>query len=276
MMKTPALRPPASSALMGGKDGVAAMEFGILAPVMVLLLIAVFNLAKIMILWEQVWSASRSIAESATTLALPTAPNAPSAITAQQANLALSSIFAQIPWVAAGIATGPSAGPGTLPANSVGAALTSVNYTAPGPNCTSNCTSYTATVVWSIVYVPTGGTRQAGAFRTAGLLRPCGDTLTPVGPGQASGPDTISTLNVGSLLVANAISVPDPFLIADVQLSFTPYLFSFITGPITLSATSYVPVRTATPGATAQYIQLNDAGQANAGPVCNTTSPVQG
>jgi Flp pilus assembly protein TadG len=243
---------------------VAAMEFGLLAPVMALLVVGVFDISKVAILWEQVWNASRSIAESASTLAIPTSPGAPNKLTWQNADVALSTTYAEIPWLAAGIATGNYTATGTLQGSPVVAVLSSVDYEPPA-NCQSNCT-YTPTVQWSKAYV------HAGFDSSAGRLRPCGSVLIQQAPGTPVTPLTIDTQMVGSTMATAGITVPDPFFVADVSLTYTPYFFNFLTGPVTLSATSYTPVRISNPGATTgTFAGLFDQGDpdANGGSVCN-------
>ena len=238
------------------RSAVAALEFGIIAPVMAILLLAVFDISKAVILWEEVWRASRTIAESATTLAIQ--PDGSSSLTGEQADQALSAVLVEIPWLRSGIAT-------SLPKNGApvaAAVLTSVNY-VPQTNCTSGC-KYVASVEWSKAY----------AYPHFGIgskfLRPCSvttvvngkanttDNLIQQAPGVPGGLDTISTADVAALPSNNVngitISVPDSFLMADVHLTFTPYVFSFITGPVTFTATSYLPVRSNVAGAVANTI----------------------
>jgi Flp pilus assembly protein TadG len=214
--------------LVAGRRAVAAMEFGILAPVMALMVVGVFNLAKIAVLWEQVWSAAQSIGESATTLAIPSTNGAQNNLSDANAGIALSMVFAQIPWVAAGIATGNYTGTGQSPPNTMTVVLSSVDYYPVQPNCTTNCT-YATNVIWSKAY--TGGATGTGFNYSSNVLRTCGQPLAPSSP--------VSNLNYGSA----GIAVPDPFVIVDVSIVFRPWVFSVFTGPFTLSATSYVPVR---------------------------------
>jgi Flp pilus assembly protein TadG len=259
------------------EQAVAAMEFGLLAPVMALILVGVFDISRVTILWEQAQNASRSIAESASTLAIPTTPGGTNELTWQNANLALSAIFAEIPWLADGIAT-PT---GTTKTNPGGgnfvAVLTSVNYVVPTSGCQSltayccpmsNGDSYCAIVVWSKAYVNP-------RFTSTGVTRTCNTTLLQKPPGTPYNPLTISTQTVGSGLAGAGITVPDPFFVADVKFTYTPFFFNFITGTITLSSSSYVPVRTSDPGAQNQFAFLLDEGDpaANSAAVCNLSTP---
>jgi Flp pilus assembly protein TadG len=254
-MRIARLDPARRGALAAASHAVAALEFAILAPVMALLLLGVYNLARLAIIWEQVWSASRSIAESATTLANES--GAASVIYIPEVNLSLSEIFAQVPWVAAGIANGPYRGTGQNTPNSITAVLSSVNY-VPEAGCKATSCPYQQTVEWSMAYVPKGFTGFV-----ASAFRPC-----IVSTAGAPIPSTIVNTATYS---GDPIYAPDPFVIADVSVVVTPYFFNFIVGNVTLSATSYVPVRSISPGAPAaqQFTDLPDKASIPAGTGCS-------
>jgi Flp pilus assembly protein TadG len=244
-------------ALAVATRAVAALEFAILAPVMALLLLAVYNLARVAIIWEQVWSASRSIAESATTLA--SQADGSSQINTQEVNLALSEIFAQMPWVAAGIATGPFRGTGQNEPNTITAVLSSVNY-VPKTGCTAASCPYEQTIEWSISYVPAGFT---GFIASA--YRPCIQST--------AGAPVPATIVNSTTYKGDPVYVSDPFVIADVSVIFTPYFFNILTGNVTLSATSYVPVRSNLPSASSanQWAVLTDTQDIPGGAGCTYT-----
>ncbi len=246
------------SALAAASQAVAALEFAILAPVMALLLLGVYNLARVAIIWEQVWSASRSIAESATTLA--NQPDGSSSLDTQEVNLSLSEIFAQIPWVAAGIANGPYGGTGQNTPNTITAVLSSVNY-LPEPGCKASKCPYQQTIQWSMAYFPKGFSGFVGS-----AFRPCTQST-------AGKPIPSTIVNIATYK-GDPIYVSDPFVIADVSVVVTPFFFNFIVGNVTLSATSYVPVRSNAPtaGATNQYAKITDPQNIVAGTGC-TYSP---
>lgn len=257
-MKIVRPKPARRGTIAAALRAVAALEFAILAPVMALLLLGVYNLARLAIIWEQVWSASRSIAESATTLA--TQADGSSVLNVQEVNLSLSEIFAQIPWVAAGIANGPYRGTGQNTPNTITAVLSSVNY-VPKSGCKASGCLYQQTVEWSMSYVPKGFSGfKASAFRQCIQS----NAAAPI-------PSTIVNKATYS---GDPIYVSDPFVIADVSVVVTPYFFNFIVGNVTLSATSYVPVRSNAPaaGAANQFAQLSDQANIAAGTGC-TYSP---
>ena len=211
-----------------GRRAVAAMEFALIAPIMGIMVIGVFDLSKAGILWEQTWSAARSIAESASTAALQSDGSTSLSLTTAQESL--SAIFAEMPWLRAGIATG-NAGSGNVPANTVSAVLSSVSYQPSTTNCTSSC-SYTAVVEWSKAY--SGHNFITGTS----VLRPC-VTLTQVAPSAAPALTNVPTLNLKAALQSNNSNQPDPFLVADVTFTYTPFFLRFITGPVTFKATAY-------------------------------------
>ena len=228
-------------ALRAARKAVAALEFGIIAPVMALLVIGVFDISKAAILWEQVWAASRAISESAATLAIQ--PDGSAQLSEPQATQALSLVLAEIPWLREGIATkGETA---TNAGKTVSAVLTSVEYEIAA-GCTSKC-DYQATVKWSKAYA------FPGFITSTAILRPCGSGnagaqfLLQNDPASPKNLATIPTDGV-EILPQSGISVPDAFLMADVKLTYTPYFFNFVTGPVTFWATSYWPVRSSVPG----------------------------
>jgi Flp pilus assembly protein TadG len=253
-MRTAQKKPARFNALAKSSGAVAALEFAILAPVMALLLLGVYNLARLAVMWEQVWSASQSIAESATTLA--ERPDGSSLLNTQEVNLALSEIFAQIPWVAAGIATGPYRETGQNTPNTITAVLSSVNY-MPEPGCKVASCPYQQTVEWSMSYVPKG----FSGF-TVSAFRPCVQS--------AAGAPIPSTIVNSLTYKGDPIYVSDPFVIADVSVVVTPFFFNILVGNVTLSATSYIPVRSNVPtaGQANQYAVLSDAADIVSGAGC--------
>jgi Flp pilus assembly protein TadG len=241
---------PRHKALRPARDAVAALEFGIIAPVMALLVIGVFDISKAAILWEQVWSASRSISESASTLAIQADGSAQ--LTGAQVDQALSAVIAEIPWLRAGIATaGETASNAGQTASAV---LTSVDYEIPA-GCASNC-DYQAVVKWSKAY------HYPGFKIGSAVLRPCasknGPALDQNLPGSPPSLQAVPTANVETL-PKSGIAVPDAFLMADVKLTYTPFFFNFVTGNVTFTATTYWAVRSSVPAATDTWASLDPA-----------------
>jgi Flp pilus assembly protein TadG len=229
--------PPASRQAAVDRRGVAAVEFGLICPVMVILTIGVFDLSKAGILWEQTYAAARSIAESASTAALQ--PDGSTSLSQAQAQEALSIIFAEMPWLRAGIATGPISA-GNVPGSTVSAVLTSVSYAPNVTSCTASCT-YTAIVQWSKAY--SGYNFITGTS----VLRPC-VTLTPVAPTAPSSLTTAPISALSAALKSTNSNQPDPFLVADVSFKYTPLFFRYLLGPVTFKATAYWTTRSSGAG----------------------------
>ncbi len=237
MRSTAAARIGLAGGLGAARGGVAALEFGIIAPVMAILTVGVFDLSKALILWHDTWSAARIIAESASTMAIQ--PDGSAAIRQTDAQHALSMIFAEMPWLRAGIATG-NAGAGLVPVNTVSAVLSSVSYQPDTAGCKSSC-NYVPVVQWSKAYVD-----KAGRFVTSSsVLRPCATVkaTTQQTPGTPQTTSTVATADLKTGLAMVNSTQPDPFLIADVKLVYQPFMISFITGPVTFAATAYFTPR---------------------------------
>jgi Flp pilus assembly protein TadG len=218
----------ATRCIAAARNGVAALEFAILAPIMATILVGIFDITKCVILWEQLTNTALSIAESASALAIQ--PDGSSSLTQTQAQQALSVIFAEMPWLRAGIATG-NPGAGVVPANTVAAVLTSVSYQPTVSTCTASC-SYVPVVQWSKAY--SGHNFMTGSS----VLRPC-TTLTQTNPGAGYTVTTVPTQQISTSYQNDGNTNPDPFLVADVKFIYVPFFFRFLTGPVTLASSSF-------------------------------------
>jgi Flp pilus assembly protein TadG len=236
--------------LASARRGVAAMEFGMVAPIMGILTLGVYDISKACILWEQTWDAARNIAESASTVALQ--PDGSTNLTPVQAQQALSVIFAEMPWLRAGVATGNKYN-ATIPAGTVSAVLSSVAYQPTVATCTTSC-AYAATLKWSKAY--------SGYNFTTGtsVLRACNaNGITQVAPNSAPSLATVPTLLLKAALLSNNSNQPDPFLVADVTFTYTPFLARYITGPITFRATAFWTSRSTAVGTTTPWTTYTPA-----------------
>ncbi len=212
--------------------GIASVEFALIAPILLMLIIGGFDISRAMLLWQQVWLAAHNISLSATTIAVQT--DKTSTLTPAQAQQAMSIVFAAMPTIRNGAASG---------ARSV--TLTSVDF-VPVANCTQvigNTNCYVASVVWSVTY---GGGGQAG---WTPVTRPCGP-LAQIPP-TANPPVGVSQLGVLTTLNVNN---PDPSIVADVHYQFTPMPFDLFMKKQDFWATAIFSTRTgATASVTTQY-----------------------
>jgi Flp pilus assembly protein TadG len=237
-----------------GRRAIAALEFALVAPILITLVIGVFDIAKAMILRQQVLNAAHSISLAASLLAAqnPTTQGATvtnangtstttelatgtTTLTFTQVQAVESDILAEIPWLRSGVEHG-----------TFFVTLTGVQFSAlPSATCLpySTCTVWIPFVSWSVPYLqtPTYGTLQQ-------YRRACG----PMSAGSSSGVLNIysqqntplTAANLMSTLRVGGITYPDPILVADVSYTYNPTsLFRLLTGPITFVASAYWPVR---------------------------------
>jgi hypothetical protein len=195
-----------------------------------------------MILYQQVYNAAHTIPLSASSLAVQS--DRSTALTLPQTQQAMSEIYAEMPWVRAGIETGVRS-----------VTMSSVIFLPNNAACTSNCV-YTPSVVWSVAY--TGG--NGGGFSP--VLRACGQLgqTTPTGlvPGDLTKLPTAGITN------------PDPILVVDVHYRYTPLFFNYVTGSVDFWASGFWPVRSVAAGAApaTQYTTFNTSQGQGAAVLC--------
>jgi len=212
-----------------GRRAVAAMEFAFVAPVMLVLIIGVFDIAKAMILRQEVYNAAHSISLTASFLAVQS--NGTTTLTQAQVQAIESDIFAEIPWLRNGIEKGITS-----------VTLSGIEFSAlPNASCMpySTCTYWFPFVAWSVPYRPTNTYGVTFVYPT----RACGPMVSGVVSISASPPPPLTVANQLSTLRTAGITYPDPILVADVRYSYTPAFFKFITGTIDFVVSAYWPVR---------------------------------
>ncbi len=240
----------------------AAMEFAIIAPVLVLLLLGVYEICNAAIVYEEVQNAAHSIPASASNLAVQS--TGATALSYPQIQLAASEVWAQIPELRTGFQNGAAS-----------VTITSVTFLKTALGCTPTQAShascnYTPTVAWSVAY--TGGT--SGRFTTY-ALRSCtgaptvsgqanatvttGATPTVVGGlnNEAASSAGISAATVPTWKASDLTSLPtfsvatpdpnwvgpSPILVVDVHLKYQPVFGLFIPGGVDFYGTGLFPVR---------------------------------
>lgn len=191
-----------------GRDrrGVAALEFALLAPVLIVIAVSLTDVTNAVITWWQLSSAAGAIARIATTYAAT--ENNTNSLSTTQAATAGTALFGVIPKLI------------SAPATQYGVTLSSVVMTPTVAGCTSNCT-YVANTAWSAV------------VQGSSSKRPCG-TLTPVPDSQ---PAAIGTLAV------DAFS-PAPVLVVDVTYDFTPIFTNLFGAGLRFMESAYMAPRT--------------------------------
>jgi hypothetical protein len=187
---------------------------------MISFILAVFDISKAMIIYEEVQNVSHTIPLSASILAVQ--PDGSTTLSYDQVEQTLSSIYANIPMIRGGIANGTRS-----------VTMTSIIFLPNPSTCTSNC-NYVPNVTWSVPY------NDSNAAGFTSVQRACG-TLNQTTP-TAGNPGDLTSLRTSN------VTNPDPILVVDVHYQYTPGFFKFITGPIDFWSSGYWPVRSVAPG----------------------------
>lgn len=229
-LRTSGQRPPRAGGLAACRRGVAAIEFALVAPVMITMMIGVFDIVHAMTIQQEVYNATHSILVSASSLAVQ--PDKSTSLTTTQVQQTLSTVFAAI----------PGRRNGTLP-GTASVTLTSVNFVLANSSCkptASTPCSYVPIVAWSIAYADPAG-RYKGLNTFQPLVRPCMQLNQTSPTGGAQG-DLTSVRTLG-------VTNPDPMLIVDTHYRYTPLFFRFVTGPVDFWSSGYWPIRSFDPNA---------------------------
>jgi hypothetical protein len=215
--------------LLRSRGGIAALEFALVAPVMITACIGMFDLGTAFLASQRVNMAALAIAQI-TTYQAATTSNAntnTNILKLTGAQAAASAIYAYLP--------------DTLTAltSSFAVVVSSVVVTQQNSSCTSSC-SYIPNVAWS------------GRFQgSAGSTRACGTSALSW---------VADTANASSTTLPTDLQQPQPVLVVDVYYTFHPMFFTFITGNILMMRSAYFPPRTGLP---ADWIQYYAAGSAD-------------
>lgn len=195
--------------------GIAALEFGLFVPIFITTAAGLFDFTNAFLAWKRVNLTAESIAEISTIQAA-TQENL-NILTQADADTSSSAVYAYLPLINS--ATPPA----------FGVVLTSVVMTPTVKGCETSC-SYNANVAWS------------GVFQGSGTKRLCGP-LSFVADTQGTNPATLPT----------GVAGPEPLIVVDVQYTFTPVFFKFITGPVVMKQSAYFPPRVGVPMTSPAY-----------------------
>jgi len=208
--------------LLRSRDGVAAIEFAFVAPIMVAMLAGVYDLTTAFIAWRRVTAAALAIAEIATGEAASTVANT-NILSQSQAVAAASAVYPYLPML---LQSSPPA---------FGVTISSIVMTPTVSGCTNGCT-YTAHVAWSGVFEGTGQVRPCDTAQGTSGISSVSDTAKP----------SPTTLPVDVYSAA-------PLLVVDVTYTYKPMFFRFITGNVVMAQSSYLSPRTGLTTAWTQY-----------------------
>lgn len=274
-----AFRKTVLSALLRGNRATAALEFAFIAPVLVIILLGVYELCNMAIFYEEVQNAAHSIPASASNLAVQGLQGS-TYLTYAQVQLTASEIWGEIPELRSGFEDGTKS-----------VTISSISFIptlppAPAPTQTpqpaSSCTpvkggqtcNYTPTVIWSVAY--TGGSSGRTFVENNTVLRSC--TGAPNNGAQANAnvlynnggalsynllpgglnneqPPNLNAAPIWSdsdltslptYKVANPdpyLAPPSPILVVDIHVKYAPIFGLFFKSGIDFYATGFYPVR---------------------------------
>ena len=199
---------PPRRTLIHSRRGVAAMEFGLMAPVIVFLLAGMYDFSNGWITWRKLTSASYAVGQIATRLAVQ--PDSTNALGYTDAWRASTAAYAAMPQLR---------NPGAIYAVTLSEVVFSTNNGCTGG---SYCV---AKVTWSATLLGNGAPR------------PCVNLN--------SSPDTAApspiTLAASAFPVAPVL--PAPIFIVDVTYTYTPLFLQTFIGTIPMRQTAYFPSR---------------------------------
>jgi hypothetical protein len=246
------------STALAEQRSIATLEFAMVAPIMLTMTIAVFDIGRALIIWQQLNNAASAIAQAAEKFSVTVDPNTGETLTEltpQQMQDAMTSIYAQMPGLALGNGTGTLSGPYSV-------TLSSVVFS---PVCTyadpSKCATQVPYVLWSS-YLTEGGVKlaQPPATSASKLLRQCNDEL-PLTQ-AATFPNNSSQLSVmiNPTLGGTALTLTSQ-VVADVSYTFYPSFPQFPFMPFKSGVTIYASATMPDPfGGLDQVVQLNAQG----------------
>lgn len=212
------------AALLSDRSGSPAIEFALIAPVMFTLLAGSYDVTQVFIAMRRVTSTAQEIVQIATEQAVQ--PDQSNALTVQQAHQAMTAIYAMIPRLRSGADTSPYS-----------VTLSAIVFAANTPGCATGSTC--ANVAWS-----TALSLSATKFK-----RPC-SVVMQVAPTEPATMTNIATL--GMITVKSVV-------VADVSYTYQPLFSGFVTGPVTLRRTAFLPPRAGLPTQYVQYDKNNSS-----------------
>ena len=237
---------------------VAAHEFCLVAPVLIVLFFGVYDLSSALITYEEVYAAAHSMAASISNQAVQS--DGTNSLTYTEVQQDASILWGEIPALRSGLQDGTK----SVTISSIVFENTSASCT---PTTTVTC-DYVPVVVWSVAYK--GGKaaalrrQQYGPCRGGSLswtsvgtpLRSCLGTASLPAPSAIVGSLNQSLANAGSSsdltnLRTESLTTPaptnpappSPILVVDVNLDYQPVIGLFLKGGLNLWISAYWPVR---------------------------------
>lgn len=212
---------PPRRRLPADRRGIAMLEFAIIAPAMVLLATAGFDVTRALVTWQEVQTATEWAAFSAQSLAVTSTPTGyTTTLSPQQATVAMTTMYGSMPQVFSGLWSGQYA-----------IVMSGVQwYTVAG--------TPEPFLVWTTTLKGLAPSEVTGQW-DGSFFRSCSSPAAQVTqvatvPNDVSVLSTVPTLN---------ISASSTFVVVDMHYHFVPILpgLNYLTGPIDFYASFALP-----------------------------------
>lgn len=254
MLNPPRPKTPRVQQFGGDRRSTAALEFALIAPILILLFFGVYDISDAMLTYQEVFTAARTIAASASNISVQ-GSNGATKLYYGQVQLEASGIFADMPTVRDGFHVG---------IKSITISSIDFEVAANQTSCTLGVScNYNAYVVWSAAYA---GPPSPAAASFTPALRSCAtetisngvatlnaaSALSQVGP-SAGAPGDLTTIRTAKVTTPDVYPAPpDPIIVVDVHYQYVPVFNLFIKKPVDFWANGYWPLRSV------QATQLTD------------------
>jgi len=224
------------------RDGVAALEFAMVAPILLVMIWGVYDVARALIAWEEVCRAAEAIAQAAEKLSVTGRTNVTTggpitALTSDKMQQAMTSIFAEMPFVGLANHSGTFQGSFSVTLSGVAYATPLDIYGQPANNL-GVYVPQTAAIMWS-AYLNTAAAQVLRPPTTpqAQVRRQCAaPSMRSSFPNDSTQLTVVPNPNLISGTSINLI----PQVVADVQYVFKP-TFPLINKTFTFWASATFP-----------------------------------
>lgn len=202
------------------RKATAGVEFALVAPVMITLLVCAYDLVQMLTVWRRMTAAAAAMVALTTSVSVQ--PNSTNSVTGDQVQVANTLAFAYLPeWK-------------SITPSLYGISLSSVTFSPTQASCKSDCT-YVASTSWSASLYSSspGGTPQR---------RPCGRGL--IQPVSSNAKPSLTTLPSAMLVpYGTTTNGPPSVVVADITYNFKPTLLGAVVSAFTIQVSAYLPPR---------------------------------
>lgn len=196
----------------------AGLEFALVAPVMVTMLVCAYDLVQMLTVWRRMSAAASAMVAMATSISVQ--PNSTNSITGDQVETVNTVVFAYNPdWK-------------NITPSLYGISLSSIVFSSVLPDCKKDCT-YVASTSWSASTISAhGGTAQR---------RPCG--LGLILSDSIYAKPSLTTLPSTMFKPYGSFNLPPSAIVADITYQFKPTLLGAVVSAFTIQVSAYLPPR---------------------------------